>query len=55
MKHAEETQFGCTGRVVLTFSNFITEMGKQISTYYHQSSAVINDLSVYQLFLQGTQ
>ena len=38
MKHAKE-------RVVLTFSHFITETGKQISTY-HQDSAVNTTLRV---------
>ena len=45
MKHAKETiftQFRCTRRVVLTFLHFITETGKQISTY-HQGSAVNKD------------
>ena len=45
MKHAKEmifTQFRCTRKVVLTFPHFITETGKQISTY-HQGSAVNND------------
>ena len=58
MKHAKETiftQFRCTKRVLLIFPHFITEMGKQISTYY-QGSAVNNDSrSVYLLFLIGTQ
>ena len=58
MKHAKETlftQFKCTRRVVLTFPHFITETGKQISTYY-QGSAVNNDSkSVILLLLQGTQ
>ena len=58
MKHAEETiftQFRCTRRLVLTFPYFITETGKQISTF-HQGSAVNNDSkSVFLLFLQGTQ
>ena len=54
MKHAKETiftPFRCTRRVVLTFSHFITETGKQISTY-HQGSAVNNDSK--SVFLQGT-
>ena len=45
MKHAQGTiftPFRCTRRLVLTFPHFITETGKQISTY-HQSSAVNND------------
>ena len=58
MKHAKETifsQFRCTRRVVLAFPHFITETGKQISTY-HQGSAVNNDSkSVFLLLLQGTQ
>ena len=59
MKHAKETiftQFSCTRTVVLTFPHFITEMGKHISTYHHQGSAVNNDSkSVFLLLLQGTQ
>ena len=52
-KHTIFTQFRYTGRVVLTFPHFITETGKQISTY-HQGSAVNNDSkSVFLLFLQG--
>ena len=58
MNHAKQTiftKFRCTRRVVLTFSHFITETGKQISTY-HQGSAVHNDSkSIFLLFLQGTQ
>ena len=58
MKHAKETiftQLRCTRRVVLTFPHFISETGKQISTY-HQGCTVNNDSkSVFLLFLQGTQ
>ena len=55
MNHAKETiftQFRCTST---DFPHFITETGKQISTY-HQGSAVNNDSkSVFLLFLRDTQ
>ena len=58
MKHAKETiftKFRCIGRVVQTFPHFITETGKQISTY-HQGSAVNNDSkSVFSAFPSSTQ